>query len=106
MAAAGEQVADSISAVLTGESVTSSSGVTDKYAGKTAAEVCAEVAASNYGMAFQGWNSANNGGVSGLTHSPGVAMGYGAPQFGVPLANNQAKPNFGSESQLVVQQNN
>ena len=105
MAAAGEPVADSITAVLTGESVPD--GADDKYKGKTAAQVCAEVAASSYGMAFQGWNSSNTaasgGGVSGLTHSPGpnVPMGYGAPQFGVPLANNQANPKFGSESQLV-----
>jgi len=52
-----------------------------------AAEVCAFIASSKYGMVLQGWNSAD-----GVAHSPGDAnaavpfpRSYGQPQFGVGL---------------------
>ena len=46
---------DAINAVLSGGSVAATS--TNKYANKTAAEICAEIAQSQYGMVFSGFNS-------------------------------------------------
>ena len=96
--AAGEDIKNAIKVVLGVSGNTEvDSGAALGLAGKSAAEVCAKVAASEYGMVLQGWNSPNDATTSGLTHAPGVDMGYGSPQFGVPLVNGAGK----SDSQLV-----
>ena len=92
---AGPGIGNAIDVVLGKVSGNANGGA---YNGKSAAEICAAVAASEYGMVLQGWNSPNDATTSGLTHAPGdAAMGYGSPQFGVPLVNGAGK----SDSQLV-----
>ena len=90
----GAGAADAIKTVM-GEQTVSSTDLKDAEnpanviaaSGSTAAEICAAVAGSKYGMALQGWNS-----VDGVAHSPGDALAavpqprsYGQPQFGVGL---------------------
>jgi hypothetical protein len=109
--AAGEpNVAAAINTIVNGVQYQGSTGpdtlLSDITAASSAAEICAAVAQSKYGVALQGWNS---NGVSGLQHSPGDASttdprGYGSPQFGVPMVGPPTTAgSFGgkSQSQLV-----
>jgi hypothetical protein len=109
--AAGEpNVAAAINTIVNGVQYQGSTGpdtlLSDITAASSAAEICAVVAQSKYGVALQGWNS---NGVSGLQHSPGDASttdprGYGSPQFGVPMVGPPTTAgSFGgkSQSQLV-----